>query len=86
MQVACQSQKDPACDISRIHTPVNVLFTVNLTVTREQSGALFWCEAQLDLGPEGPQPPLQNISHPLNLTVHCKIIFSFMMSSSDVTI
>lgn len=68
----CQPQNDPPCDISLVHTPVTVLFTITLNVTREQSGARFWCEAQLDLGPEGPQPPPQLISNPLNLTVHYK--------------
>lgn len=74
MQVTgCQPQNGLACDIS----PVNVLFTISLTATRVQSGALFRCEPQLDLGPEGPQSPLQFNTHPLNLTVYCKILFSF---------
>lgn len=79
----CQPQNDPACDISLVRTPVNVLFTISLNVTREQSGALFWCEAQLDLGPEGPQPPPRIISNHFNLTVYCKLILSFVVSCGD---
>lgn len=79
----CQPQNGPASNSS---TPVNVLFTLCLNLTREQSVAQFRCEAQLDLGPEGPQPPPQIKSNPLNLTVHCKIIFSLVMSYGDDTI
>lgn len=69
---------DPDCDLSRVRTSVDVLVTISVTLKREDSGAMFWCEAHLDLGPEGPQPSPTNMSGPLNLTVHCKIIFPFV--------
>lgn len=77
MQVTgCQNDAD--CHLSSVRTPVNVLVTISVTLKREHSGATFRCEAHLDLGPEGPQPPPTNMSGPLNLTVHCKIIFPFV--------
>lgn len=74
----CPLQNGSACDIRRVPTPVTVLFTISLTATRALSGALFWCESELDLGPEGPQLPVRFRSQPLNLTVHCKIQLSFV--------
>lgn len=36
--------------------PVNVSSTFNVTAKREHNGERFRCEAELDLGPNGPQP------------------------------
>ena len=38
-------------------TPVTEIFTFNIISTGEHDRAEYWCEAILDLGTEGPQPP-----------------------------
>lgn len=73
----CLPENNTDCDISVIRTPLNVSSTISVTLNRKHSGAEFRCEAQLDLGPEGPQPPPNMMSGPLNLTVHCEITFPF---------
>ncbi|XP_008281317.1 hemicentin-2-like [Stegastes partitus] len=65
----CWTESDPDCSISAIRSPVNVSSTISITLNRTHSGADFRCEAQLDLGPEGPQPPPNMMSSPLSVTV-----------------
>ncbi|XP_072560782.1 intercellular adhesion molecule 1-like [Paramormyrops kingsleyae] len=50
--------------------PVSVSSTLLITPSRADDGAEYSCEAELDLGPEGPQPPLAVKSEPLRITVH----------------
>lgn len=53
-------------------TPVNQSSILTVTPNRSDNGAEYRCEAALDLGPEGPQPPLTVTSEPLIAIVHYK--------------
>uniref|UniRef100_W5MKI1 Ig-like domain-containing protein n=1 Tax=Lepisosteus oculatus TaxID=7918 RepID=W5MKI1_LEPOC len=57
-------------------TPVNVSVRHLFTADRAHSGKQLTCEAELNLGPEGPQPPPANQSDPLQITVLYKPVFS----------
>ncbi|XP_030292010.1 intercellular adhesion molecule 1-like [Sparus aurata] len=55
---------------SRSKEPVTEIFALNFTTSSEDDGAEFWCEAELDLGPEGPQhPPVVKSQH-ITAAVH----------------
>ncbi|KAJ0033119.1 hypothetical protein NQD34_000226 [Periophthalmus magnuspinnatus] len=60
--------------VMRINTthksPVNVSFCLDYRANRQDHGAGFWCEARLELGPEGPQPPPVVKSHTIMAMVH----------------
>ncbi|KAI5091537.1 intercellular adhesion molecule 5 precursor [Silurus meridionalis] len=51
-------------------TPVSKTMTLQVSPQRGDDGVQYRCEAELELGPEGPQPPPRNKSDPLTITVH----------------
>ncbi|XP_058624962.1 hemicentin-1-like isoform X3 [Onychostoma macrolepis] len=53
-------------------TPVNETVTLQIRPDRDDDGAQYRCEAELDLGAEGPQPHPKNSSNPLNVEVYYK--------------
>ncbi|XP_058624966.1 intercellular adhesion molecule 1-like isoform X6 [Onychostoma macrolepis] len=53
-------------------TPVNETVTLQIRPDRDDDGAQYRCEAELDLGAEGPQPHPKSLSNPLNVEVHYK--------------
>ncbi|XP_045576432.1 hemicentin-1 isoform X1 [Salmo salar] len=53
-------------------TPVDVSPTLMISPSRHDDGAQYRCRAELDLGPEGPQPHPTVTSEPLSITVHYK--------------
>ncbi|KAL6102636.1 uncharacterized protein ACO6RY_02203 [Pungitius sinensis] len=68
----CQDDNYSSCDPSAVAHPLKVSSSISFTLNRTDSGAEFRCEAQLDLGPEGPQPAPSTMSGPLNITVFYK--------------
>ncbi|KAL6460502.1 hypothetical protein MHYP_G00304680 [Metynnis hypsauchen] len=59
-----------------IQTPVNRSPTLQISPSRADDGAQYRCEAELDLGPDGPQPPPPVTSHPLNIAVDYKTVIN----------
>lgn len=55
--------------------PVNHTATLQISPHRSDDGVYYRCEAELKLGPEGPQPPPKMTSDPLTITVHCEFVY-----------
>ncbi|XP_036409090.1 intercellular adhesion molecule 1-like [Megalops cyprinoides] len=53
-------------------TPLTVSSTFTIMPSRADDGAQYSCVAELELGPEGQQPPPEVRSEPLKITVHYK--------------
>ncbi|XP_007549738.1 intercellular adhesion molecule 1-like isoform X2 [Poecilia formosa] len=50
--------------------PVSETFSLSYNTRKEDDGVQFWCEAKLELGAEGPQPPLVVKSEEVTATVY----------------
>ncbi|XP_008327435.1 vascular cell adhesion protein 1-like [Cynoglossus semilaevis] len=51
-------------------SPVQVSSILHITPTKMENNAQYRCVAELELGPEGPQPPPAVASEPLNASVY----------------
>uniref|UniRef100_A0A8C7CGY3 Intercellular adhesion molecule 1 n=1 Tax=Oncorhynchus kisutch TaxID=8019 RepID=A0A8C7CGY3_ONCKI len=56
--------------------PEDLSATLMISPNRNDDGAQYRCRAELDLGPEGPQPHPTVTSEPLSMTVHYPPTFS----------
>ncbi|XP_032443245.1 hemicentin-2-like [Xiphophorus hellerii] len=57
------------CSFPEDKSPVMVVCTMNITLNRTLHGIQVKCEAELNLGPKGPQPPPLMTSDPFTLSV-----------------
>lgn len=57
------------CNVSEARSPVVVDCTLGIVLNRTHDGIQVRCEAELDLGPEGPQPPPITTSNTFNISV-----------------
>ncbi|KAK2918689.1 hypothetical protein Q8A73_003060 [Channa argus] len=52
--------------------PASDTYSEKITASKEDDGAQYWCEAKLELGPEGPHPPPVMKSQNITTTVYYK--------------
>ncbi|TRY83749.1 hypothetical protein DNTS_003962 [Danionella cerebrum] len=67
-------------------TPVSQISKFMIHPNRTDDGTRFWCEAEMNLGEAGPQPPPKNSSNNLIIAVHYKPIIDENKLSSVVTV
>ncbi|XDV12630.1 hypothetical protein PO909_001246 [Leuciscus waleckii] len=71
-----QTLVDQTIFTDTIKTPVNKTSKLLIRPDRADDGAQYWCEAKLELGEEGPQPPPTAPSEHLSITVYFKPIIN----------
>ncbi|XP_056108692.1 intercellular adhesion molecule 5 [Rhinichthys klamathensis goyatoka] len=81
-----QTLVDQTIFTDTIHTPVSKTSKLLIRPDRADDGAQYWCEAKLELGEEGPQPPPEVTSDPLRITVYFKPIIDETKLPSKVPV
>lgn len=77
----------PADNSTERPSPVNVTASLRITPTKHDDGAQFRCDAELNLGQEGPQPPPPKmISQSVSITVHCESAFSIHQNCQKLSL
>ncbi|XP_017574461.1 cell adhesion molecule 4-like [Pygocentrus nattereri] len=66
-------------------TPKNKLAKLSISPNRRDNGAQYSCEAQLELGADGPQPPPTKKSEPLSVNVYYSPKFSRSVETLNQT-
>ncbi|XP_055045417.2 intercellular adhesion molecule 1-like [Misgurnus anguillicaudatus] len=74
-----------------IKTPVSETSTIGFIVDRDHDGAQYRCEAELELGAGGPQPPPKVTSKPFQITVlyspkRIKVVDVITKTNGEVTL
>ncbi|KAG1968857.1 EGF-like domain-containing protein [Pimephales promelas] len=64
-----QTLVDQTIFTDTIKTPVSKTSKLLIRPDRADDGAQYWCEAKLELGEEGPQPPPEVTSDPFSISV-----------------
>ncbi|XP_040892799.1 vascular cell adhesion protein 1-like [Toxotes jaculatrix] len=81
-----QTELGKAKSTNDLKTPVNETFTLSINTSKEDDGLQYRCEAKLELGPEGPQPPLLVKSEIITTTVLYKPQIEGPLHPDQITI